>query len=310
MVLAIDVNKISDKAWQAEYPNDTIKYDYTFNSTEVNSAPAKGRIIERIDSDGNRTDYDHRTVTFKRWETASGSSVFDSYKDTTFGSTTSIPTFGLGCKNNYIGDYAKYTVNFLLSNNSIGINSIGNKIGDSCYNNNIGDYFSNNNIGNYFYTNKIGNQFENNKIANNFHLNIINDTFNLNEISDEFNNNTCDANFISNFIGYNFTQNVIGVNFGFSGNYGIRGNLIKDNFSGNIIADSFNDNIIGNSFIGNKATNNFQKNVVRSGITVDFLLATHVYNNYDCTIYTNSLGVDRLYYIDNFDVMIFTASNA
>ncbi len=55
-------------ALQPSYPNDTIAYDINFTVTEVMSAPAKGRIIERIDEYNNRTDYDHRNVFFKRYE--------------------------------------------------------------------------------------------------------------------------------------------------------------------------------------------------------------------------------------------------
>jgi hypothetical protein len=69
MVLALDVDVLSQDAYQPLYPNDSIKYDITWNTTEVTSGEAYGRITERIDEYNNRTDYDHRTILFKRYKT-------------------------------------------------------------------------------------------------------------------------------------------------------------------------------------------------------------------------------------------------
>ena len=67
LVLATSSNTLSPDAYQPLYPNDKIKYDWTWNQTEVTLNPAKGRITERIDEFNNRTDYDHRTILFKRY---------------------------------------------------------------------------------------------------------------------------------------------------------------------------------------------------------------------------------------------------
>lgn len=67
IVFATSVNTLSSDAFQPSYPKDTIKYDYSFNETERTNNPALGRITERIDEFGNRTDYDHRTILFKRY---------------------------------------------------------------------------------------------------------------------------------------------------------------------------------------------------------------------------------------------------
>ena len=64
IVYTTSVNTIDSQAYQPAWPNDMIKYDWIFTHTEVTSTPAFGRISERIDSDGNRTDYDHRNVFF------------------------------------------------------------------------------------------------------------------------------------------------------------------------------------------------------------------------------------------------------
>lgn len=69
IVLATSPNTISYEAYQPSYPRDLIKYDWTWNTTEITNSPAKGRITERIDEYNNRTDYDHRAIKFKRYTT-------------------------------------------------------------------------------------------------------------------------------------------------------------------------------------------------------------------------------------------------
>lgn len=68
IVFATSNNTISTDAYQISYPNDKIKYDFKWTSTEINGTPTTGRITERIDEYNNRTDYDHRTVEFKRYQ--------------------------------------------------------------------------------------------------------------------------------------------------------------------------------------------------------------------------------------------------
>lgn len=68
LVLSTGVNSLSPKAYSLEYPLDEISYDISFTVTERTGNPAKGRITERIDERGNRTDYDFRSVLFKRYD--------------------------------------------------------------------------------------------------------------------------------------------------------------------------------------------------------------------------------------------------
>jgi len=68
IVFATSANTISSTAYQPTYPNDRIQYDWTFSETEVTGGIAYGRISERIDEFNNRTDYDHRTILFKRYK--------------------------------------------------------------------------------------------------------------------------------------------------------------------------------------------------------------------------------------------------
>ena len=67
VILATSADTISSIAYQPAYPNDTIKYDWSWDMTEVTNGVAYGRITERIDEFNNRTDYDHRNILFKRY---------------------------------------------------------------------------------------------------------------------------------------------------------------------------------------------------------------------------------------------------
>jgi hypothetical protein len=68
IVLATSINTISSTAYQPIYPNDRIQYDWTWNTTERTGGAAYGRISERIDEFNNRTDYDHRVISFNRFQ--------------------------------------------------------------------------------------------------------------------------------------------------------------------------------------------------------------------------------------------------
>lgn len=69
IVYAISTSGVSTQAFQPNYPKNKISYDITFSSTELMGVPAKGRITEMIDEYNNRTDYDHMSVVFKRYQT-------------------------------------------------------------------------------------------------------------------------------------------------------------------------------------------------------------------------------------------------
>lgn len=75
LVMAVSDNALAVDAYQPNisgggYPGfykDKIKYDFLSNQTEFGDF-TKGRITERVDEYGNRTDYDHRTILFKRYQ--------------------------------------------------------------------------------------------------------------------------------------------------------------------------------------------------------------------------------------------------
>jgi hypothetical protein len=77
IVFALDSASLASDAYQPEYPNDKIKYDITFNQTEVTDSPAFGRIIYRKDNQGNEMDYDFREVLFKRYDAYYSEQVYE-----------------------------------------------------------------------------------------------------------------------------------------------------------------------------------------------------------------------------------------
>ena len=67
LLLAISETQFSPTVYSTVHPQDQIKYDITWDTTEISNTPAKGRITERIDNFNNRTDYDNRSILFKRY---------------------------------------------------------------------------------------------------------------------------------------------------------------------------------------------------------------------------------------------------
>lgn len=121
-----------------EYPEDIIKFDFSFTETEVTNTPAKGRISYREDIKGNICEYDFRNILFKRYRNNGVySSIFDN--DSISGE---FPTFvdydnSLGnVMTGYVTAYLTYsliTLDFLLPNNVIFGTAIKNKF-DVAYN--------------------------------------------------------------------------------------------------------------------------------------------------------------------------------
>ena len=67
LVTALSCNSLEVDAYQPAWPLDTIKYDVTQQSIGSDDV-SFGTIIERVDEYGNRTDYDHRNVLYKRYQ--------------------------------------------------------------------------------------------------------------------------------------------------------------------------------------------------------------------------------------------------
>jgi len=77
LVFAISANELAANAYQPNYPKDEIKYDISFNATEVTGGTAYGRITYRKDENGNAFEYDFREVLFKRYDVYVSEQVYD-----------------------------------------------------------------------------------------------------------------------------------------------------------------------------------------------------------------------------------------
>jgi hypothetical protein len=77
IVFALDSGSLAADAFQPQYPNDNIKYDVTFNQTEITTGSAFGRIVYRKDDRGNVMDYDFREVLFKRYDAYLSDGIYD-----------------------------------------------------------------------------------------------------------------------------------------------------------------------------------------------------------------------------------------
>lgn len=178
--------------------------------------------------------------------------------------------------------------------------------GTYSYNNTIGDYFRINNIGNYFQNNVIGYSFASNDTGSDFQNNTIGAFTYNNTISNNFASNNTLGYFYNNSIGNSFYSNTVNTNFRF--------NNIFDDFRNNQIGDYFAENNIGDNFINNLIGSQFQLNTISKGTSIYgtfFTIgATHVYGNYNCTIFVKQGGAVRLSYIDAGNVVQYTAITA
>jgi hypothetical protein len=259
------------------------------------------------------------------------------YLNNTFGDACFNNTFDDDCTENIIGNYFYNNLtdddfdqniignyfynNYITANfqrNEINYNFYDNTITiGSFYRNNIGNDFSNNIItGGDFQNNQIGNQFNNNKLDNDFYKNTIGNGYNDNrtfgsnqgnKIGNGFNNNQLYSNYEDNVIGDYFGNNTIGDSINL-GSYNFYKNNIAFSFSNNTIQGDFRYNQIANDFSTNSINNStFQLNEVKFGLnSVDFSLSTHVYANYNCTIFLRSDAQPRLSYYDSTDTLLIT----
>jgi len=297
VVFATSANTISTTAYQPAYPNDTIKYDWTWDTTEVTNGVAYGRITERVDEFNNRTDYDHRNILFKRYQYIEIDmnnpllGIVDvvatsSTEMSVTGTSTNFTSLSVG---NYVGfgtvdNFKAYEVVSISGDTEMSISGLssfnssfivmynGNSQTDSSYyQNNITTAFTeyytfdynNTNINNYVgnYSNLSlwdGTSFI---LANNVFMgsSYVNNTF-----GDGCGNNTFDDDCTNNIIGNYFYNNITDDDFdgNIIGNY-FRNNRITSNFQYNRIGENFQNNyIVQNSFYRNNIMNYFSDNII------------------------------------------------
>jgi hypothetical protein len=227
------------------------------------------------------------------------------FHSNTIGNTFRSNTIGNSLYSNTIGNFFENnTIGNFFETNAVGSDFKNNTIGNYFFGNTIGESFSSNAIGNFLYSNTIGNGLYSNTIGNNFYSNTLGNNFNFNTIGNDFGSNTLGNNsFTSNTIGNYFDSNTIGNAF--------ESNTIGSNFGSNTIGNSFNSNTIGNLFENNTIGNIFRKNTVEDGINIGNVTgATHIYNNYNTRIFSNSNGIVRLSYFNSSDQLVVTDPTA
>jgi hypothetical protein len=266
IVFAVSASELAAEAYSENFPMDKIKYDINYTATEIMAAPAKGRIIERIDDKNNRTDYDHRTVLFLRYD-IDGYGNYVSYKETAFLPAQEFLTFsGPVALNNYIGDYAAIVPlfapgSFILANNVFKNITVFNRFGDLTVNNTAGGVFE----VNTFKFLAQGNVFLGAAITNHFGYELILCTFG--------------ASFQGNILGDVCQNCVFGQNIGEL--------TLKTNCTNLVIPDGSNNVEFGNNstnvntFTSSLSNNKFGDNTLSGQ---DFSAATRVYAPYFCEI--------------------------
>lgn len=253
VVLATAPDKLASNAYSLDYPNDKIKYDITFITTEVTGSPAKGRITERIDEKNNRADYDFRNVQFIRYHGFFSETVLpgkidiDSFGivtgyDTTFNSTFVVgDIFGvyLPFASSDIGGFRYYEIV------SISGDTLMEVTGNSIYN----------------YTNTYYSRGVNLPIhMNPFQCNVLNPTYTGFTEYYTFNN----GDNYNTYLGDNSDYNT----FLLSNNVFQSGTYYHNYFEGNVVGNTFNDDMDSNTcgayFEYNIITNDFDDNIVGS----------------------------------------------
>jgi hypothetical protein len=284
VVLATSTDTLAINAYQPAYPNDKIKYDVTYSSTE-SAEPAFGRITERFDNYNNRTDYDHRTIEFKRYrfytfsrETPETGTIELLNDGTVNGTDTLFTNYTVGqviaYPNSVEGFFkiASIDSDTLMTVSGLSINSFGgsgefyianSETYDSYYKSNVDDPTDFN-----LYT-TFGDAIDDSRAINNY----IGDYSNLHIEDSEgdflfannvFKDGECNNNNIGNG-SYNNTFND-DCNNNKIGNY-CYNNITNNDFDGNVIGNFFTNNLITADFQYNHVGEDFANNTI---INTDF----------------------------------------
>jgi hypothetical protein len=280
IVFAISSSSLASDAYQPEWPNDNIKYDISFNQTEVTSGSAFGRITYRKDNQGNAFDYDFREVLFKRYDAYVSEQVYDgTVSIDSEGIVTGTNTFfenrsvgdivGILKNDSEENDIVMYyeivsisgDTNMVVTGNTINTESNARLVdanlleGMSWKKNNI---ISNTNNYEYF-------TFENYESAFN---NISTNTFEYTkweEYTFFLPNNVFkgENTYIDNLFGSDFRNNTF--------NDDCDSNIIRDDFRNNIITSSFDHNTINNTFRDNIIDCDFNSNTISGSFYENYL---------------------------------------
>jgi hypothetical protein len=297
IVFATSTNSISSTAYQPSYPNDKIQYDWSFNKTEVTNGVAYGRISERIDEFNNRTDYDHRTIQFKRYQyfEIDFNSPYQGTVDVTpttevtmnvDGTNTLFTNLTIG---EYVGfkynnDFKVYEITSISGNTLMTITGLTNTNTNSgvemfpAYSQTNTSYYQNNITTAYteYYTFDYNNNNLNNYIGDYTNLYVYNE------------NSFILANNV--FLGSTYINNTFG-NACYNNSFDddCENNTIGNYFYNNITDDDFDGNIIGNWFNNNRITSNFQYNRIGENFQYNYLIQNSFYRNNIMNYFNNNI---------------------
>jgi hypothetical protein len=334
LLLAVSTTGFSPTVYSTLYTNDKITYDITWNTTEITSGSTKGRITERIDNFNNRTDYDNRSILFKRYygysyyenEPLSGLVGISGITGTTavlYGNTGT--TFNSNLSTGNIVSVQNLNPSFFevisVESDSLAIIS-GVTISvttDSPYyqgnEDSIMSYYQPNirqdqvfEYTTFDYVNLYGGGAVNNYIGNysNLYLEfgvgdflLANNVF-INDDDFVYRNNTIGDRSYNNTFNDDCDNNQIGDSF--------YNNSMNDDFDGNIIGENFNNNYITSNFNNNRIGSDFNNNILLGGT----FYRNNIGNNFNNNVWTNSDFSDNEignFFEDNTIVANFVNNN-
>ena len=325
IVYTTGVDTVDSQAYQPAWPNDMIKYDWTFTHTEVTSTPAFGRISERIDSSGNRTDYDHRNVFFIRYETYQKGNQLTGVITDMDGTTGFLKGFGTSFTSGEITTSEPIiidTKNFVGYNISVNITTIVddetllfdidldnpfNFVGQSftgysavhtgVFNSYKEFYIGQKNDGNYVSVPTFGyssnvdiyiGDFAMYKGMYGFEYILSNNVFDDNSFSNKFGDRSYNNNFSLSFTNNTFGNDISSNIFGGSCDSNVFGNY----FYYNVIGYYFGHNVIGNYFQTNLIAESFDSNIIGNGFNNNIIDNKFLRNEIKNDFRSNTIGHD------------------
>jgi len=288
---AISETQFDPRVVSTLFPDDIIHYEFDYNTTFINSAPAKGRIIYRKDSNGNITDYDHRNITFKRYD-RSGSGVYIyTWNSGSDNSSLISPIQIANSFNVTFGDcvkYLEYPLNpdygfgFNLPNNIIGSDSANVTFGSFVKDNTFGTNYESCTFGNYYWANIFGNNYAYTSFANYYAFNIFGNNHNSNSFGNSYISNSFGNTYQNNNFGNSYSSNQFGNTY--------RSNQFGNNYITNIFGNTYNYNNYNNNYDNNNFGNTYQDNNFGSNYIVNIFGNLYSKNTFGNTYNDNDFG--------------------
>jgi hypothetical protein len=319
VVFATSVSTISIDAYQPIYPNDKIQYDWTYSTTETTNGLAYGRITERIDEFNNRTDYDHRTILFKRYR------LFTHRQDQPLNGTIQLFSNGIvsGTSTSFnslnVGDViylpnvnpSFYEITGITNNTSMGVS------GDTIVSSGAGQVFykanEETNDTNGYFSYKRTNVKTNDFVEYTTFGDAISENYAKNNYVGNFSNGyvTYEFNFLlanNVFLEGQYQSNKLG-NYCFNNTFGTDNehntwgdwcyeNVSTNDIDGNVIGDYFYGNLMNVNLVDNRIGNNFYNNRLlgeNGGVESEQFSGNIIGNNFNgntiySSFYDNQIG--------------------